>query len=45
MNWIGKEVKPSIVTVCTVAINGFTSLPIIITQQDASHPLKDELNN
>jgi hypothetical protein len=26
----------------TVAIDGFTSLPIIITQQDASHPLKDE---
>jgi hypothetical protein len=24
----------------TVAIDGFTSLPIIITQQDASHPLK-----
>jgi hypothetical protein len=31
---IGKKVKPSIATV-------FTFLPIIITQQDASHPLKD----
>jgi hypothetical protein len=34
---IGKEVKPS----SDVAIDGFTSLPIIITQQDASHPLKE----
>jgi hypothetical protein len=25
----------------TAAIDGFTSLPIIITQQDASHPLKN----
>jgi hypothetical protein len=25
----------------TVAIDGFTSLPIIITQQDASRPLKE----